>query len=153
MKKRLLWTGMCLVLLVGGFGVGYIVGYTREFWAGMERLRFETAGNVTLRVDVLSRLRTADTDGAIERIEQSMDQGICTLPMRQDYVELPEYAQRSLMLAKLYRTAFPSKASDTAATLAQVPLIPAGHEYCTPAVAKIAEMAHKKRNEPGREGI
>lgn len=146
MNKRLLRKGLFLVFVVGGFCVGYVVAHNREFSAGMERSRVETAGNIALRVQALSLLRTGDIDGAIESIEQSVDRGICTLPMLQDYAEMPNGSQRSLMVAKIYRTAFPPKSADVAATLAPVPLISADHNCCSAALAKIARIAHERQS-------
>jgi len=156
MKKQLLWTGLFLVLVLGGFCVGYVVAHNQEFSTGMERLRVETAGNITMRVQALSLLRTGDIDGAIKSIEDSMDQGIRTLPLSQDYAQLPSGSQRSLMVAKIYRTAFPPKSADVASTLAPVPLISADHNYCSAALAKIARIAHERQSPSaktdGRDG-
>lgn len=145
MKKRLFWVvPLCIILLLCAFGVGYFAGDNRAYSSGIERLRFETAGNVAYRVEALSRLRTGDVDGAITLIEDGMDQGIRTIPMQQEYSELPGASQRALMIAKLYRTAFPSQSPDIAESLAEVPLISPDHEYCSPALAAIAESVYDR---------
>ena len=138
-KNRVLWTSICLLLLGVGFACGFLTGYTRAFWLGMERQRAEVTGSLFTRVEILSSLRIGEKDRAIALIEGGMDQAIRTLPMLQDYRDLPVMTQRALTLAKVYRTTYPSDAPDIAASLAPVPLIPA--EQCSSSLSKVAEMA------------
>ena len=143
-KTSLIIAPLCAAVV--GFAVGYFAGDSRAYRSGIDRLRFETAGNVSYRVEALSRLRTGDVDRTVTLIEQNMDQGISSLSMRQKYSELPEVCKQALMVAKLYRTAFPSGSPAVAESLAQVPLITPDHEYCSPALARISDIAH--RDEP-----
>lgn len=63
-KNRLLWTGICLLLLGIGFACGFLTGYTRAFWSGMERQRVEVSGNLAVRAEIVSNLRIGNTDRA-----------------------------------------------------------------------------------------
>ena len=67
-KNRVLWTSICLLLLGVGFACGFLTGYTRAFWLGMERQRAEVTGSLFSRVEILSSLRIGEKDPAIALI-------------------------------------------------------------------------------------
>lgn len=141
MKKPVVVVVATFVVLIA-FGGGYFVGDRNAYGRGLDRLRHEVAGNIGLRVESLSRLRIGDTHGGIAWAEQNLDRAISTVTMGQRYDDLPGGTQRALVLAKVYRMAFPSNDESVAVVLADVPLVSSDHEYCSPAIGRIAALAH-----------
>jgi hypothetical protein len=144
--RQMLWAALALLIgFVSGIGIGANVWLR---WS-LERMTLETAGNLSLRVEALSRARIGDVTGAVEVAEMNMDQAIRTLAQDQNMSGLPESAQRALGAAKVYRTVFPISAqadplmADIIGKITPLPL-----EHCSPALRKVAEGAQPKPSPP-----
>jgi len=107
MKKRIWISAAGLILLavvfVIGFGAGsrWTFGWTRDFAIS------EVQGNLGYLVVGLSQIRVGDVEGAIELMETRVDIATSTLPQGRDWTEMSEVLQKTLVQAKVYRTAFP----------------------------------------------
>ena len=133
-----------LLLLFVATAAAFLWGRTQGTRWGESYLENEVRGNLAIRVEMLSRLRTGDENGAIDLAEQSVDTAIVTLPQGQAFNDLPESTQNVLSAAKLYRTAHPSPRSEVQALLAAVPSLPSNHPFCSEALRQLAASTPEK---------
>lgn len=139
--KRVVAVIAAITVALVGAGAGYLIGHSRGVAWGTERLRHETMGNLSARVETLSRLRTGDVEGAIEMTETYADAATTTLSMGRPFAELPEDSKRVLMMTKLYRSRFPSDSAEVERVLEPVPPLPTDHEFCSDAMRQVAAMS------------
>lgn len=144
MKRGIIITVAALLVIVAVVG-GYLIGFGRGQAWGLERLQLETQGNLSWRLEALSRMRTGDQAGSIAITEQNVDAAIVSLPMGMAFDDLPEPTQRVLMAAKVYRTAFPSDLPEVGRVLEGIPPLPLDHVYCSEALRQVAELADDDR--------
>jgi hypothetical protein len=130
--------------MLASAGAGYLAGESQGVGWGVDRLQLETQGNLSSRIETLSRLRTGDSDGAIEILEKSADAATLTLPMGRTFEELPDGSKRVLMMTKLYRSAFPSESPVVRDVLGPVPPLPPDHEFCSDAMRQVAAMSAER---------
>jgi len=101
-------------------------------------LAADTQFNVAQRIESLAKLRLGDTAGAIADLESVVDAGVVNTLRWRAWSDLEPDAQRSIQLAKAYRSKFPSS-SDAALNglLRPVPVIQA--QSCSPALRTLLE--------------
>ena len=129
-----------------GAAVGYWAGQERWWRWGTDQLALEVEGRVEHNLEVLSRLRTDDTAGAILLLETAMDQGVLSLAGGDGRRRLPV---STLQGVRAYRTLYPPGPKDAErlrGVFAQLP--ETKPEYCSPAVAAILERAQRHADAP-----
>lgn len=136
MKSKVARVGGVVAVLVA-FVAGYALGHRTTFAGLTPMLAAETELNLAQRIDTLARVRTGDIDGAVAALEGAVDAAALTLPQGQPWSSLEPRAQRSLQLAKAYRTKYPPAPPDAAlsALLDTIPMPDV--KYCSPAVQRM----------------
>jgi hypothetical protein len=139
MKKNLLLLILFIVAVCVALAAGYAQGHRSARVWGLERLRFEVAGNTSLRVNALCLLRAGDVAGAITAIEQPLDQAVRTMAVQKTWEQLSPESQRALQMCKAYRDLWPSGEADIEMTLSRVPAAPAEEKF----MRRLREAAEK----------
>lgn len=89
--------------ILGLMGSSYL--YYRHVFSYMAT---ETAANLSMRINTLSRLRLGEVDAAIESLESTVDIAITSIA-RTPHIPQTDYRHSALRGAKTYREIYPSK--------------------------------------------
>ena len=104
MRAALRVAALILLPLAAGV-VGFALGQRQDHQAMMRLLQGEASGNLTQRIETLSRLRMGDDSGAIRRLESEADS--LTLSIASN----PSADQRALAYMKTYLSVAPPSAA------------------------------------------
>jgi len=129
-----------VVLALVTFGAGYALGHRAALGQTMPLLAADTQFNLAQRIESLAKLRLGDVTGAVADLEMFADGAALNLLQGRSWADLEPGVQRSIQLAKAYRSKFPPTNNDTlVASLLPVPVLDA--QSCSPALRVLLEQS------------
>ncbi len=112
-----------VVGLAAGTLGGYALGRRQGHSWGIDLLRQETTGMLSLHVETLTQLRLGEPELGLAALEESVDRAVTTITAAQAVVDSSPATNAALGLARTYRSRFPARgplADDVDAVLAEV---------------------------------
>ena len=126
---------LALVTCLGGYALGHRAALRQT----LPMLAADTQFNVAQRIESLAKLRLGDTPGAVADLEAVVDAGVVNTLRWRAWADLEPAVQRSMQLAKAYRSQFPASSNAALVDLrAPVPVIQA--QFCSPALRTLLEQ-------------
>ena len=144
-RKRTAAVAMSLLPLAVGLAVGGLMGHSLRPATDQGQLVAmigETAAaKLQFHAEALSRLRLDEREQAINLLECLLDGEILAVwqKAQHPFSKLSAYEEKSLRLAKVYRSIYPSGDAQVQTALRDVPLRDLSSEECDSAICRLAE--------------